>query len=96
MLIGAFQGPRGCIQVRFGDEDRSTAQQPPTSEDDEVVIVDQDRIKELLAKLTGRSMYPKAITALFTGAGRGELLAMRYRYLDLDRNPCPKFRHRTS
>ena len=30
-------------------------------------------------------MYPKAITALFTGARRSELLAMRYRYLDLDK-----------
>jgi integrase len=29
-------------------------------------------------------MYPKAITALFTGARRGELLAMRYRYLNLE------------
>lgn len=62
----------------------ATAQQPPTPEDEEVVIVEQDRIKELLAKLTGRSMYAKAITALFTGARRGEILAMRYRYLDLD------------
>ena len=62
----------------------ATAQQPPTPEDEEVVIVDQDRIKELMAKLAGRSMYPKAITALFTGSRRGELLAMRYRYLDLD------------
>jgi integrase len=60
-------------------------QQPPTPEEEEVVIVAQDRIKELLAKLSGRSMYPKAITALFTGARRSELLAMRYRYLDLDR-----------
>ena len=62
----------------------ATSQQPPTPEDEEVVIVEQERIKELLAKLTGRSMYPKAITALFTGARRSELLAMRYRYLDLD------------
>ena len=30
-------------------------------------------------------MYPKAITSLFTGARRSEMLAMRYRYLDLDR-----------
>jgi integrase len=63
----------------------ATAQQPPTAEDEEVVIVAENRIKELLAKLSGRSMYPKAITALFTGARRSELLAMRYRYLDLDR-----------
>jgi integrase len=63
----------------------ATSQQPPTAEDEEVVIVDENRIKELLTKLTGRSMYPKAITALFTGARRSELLAMRYRYLDLDR-----------
>jgi integrase len=63
----------------------ATAQQPPTPEEEEVVIVAQERIKELLAKLTGRTMYPKAITALFTGARRSELLAMRYRYLDLDR-----------
>jgi integrase len=56
----------------------ATAQQPPTAEDAEVVIVEENRIKELLAKLRGRS-------ALFTGARRSELLAMRHRYLDLDK-----------
>jgi Phage integrase, N-terminal SAM-like domain len=39
----------------------ATAQQPPTAEDEEVVIVAENRIKELLAKLSGRSMYPKAL-----------------------------------
>ncbi|MCA6102773.1 tyrosine-type recombinase/integrase [Bradyrhizobium australafricanum] len=63
----------------------ATTQQPPTPDDEEVVIVEQDRIKELLGKLSGRSMYPKAITALFTGARRSELLAMRWRYLNLER-----------
>ena len=55
----------------------ATTQQPPTPEEEEVVIVPQEQLKELLAELTGR--------ALFTGARRSEMLAMRYRYLDLDR-----------
>jgi integrase len=35
-------------------------------------------------RLRGRAMYPKAITTLFTGIRRGELLALRWRNVDWD------------
>jgi integrase len=51
---------------------------------DEVSIVDADRLDTLLKKLVGRSMQPKAITALFTGVRRAELLALRWQHVNLD------------
>jgi integrase len=62
----------------------AVTERPPKVDDDEVTIIEEHRLKELLAGLTGRSMYPKAITALFTGVRRGELLAIRWGALDLD------------
>lgn len=58
---------------------------PTVNDDDiEVQILTSGRVREVITKLRGRAMYPKAITALFTGVRRGELLAARWRNADLD------------
>ncbi len=57
---------------------------PPKVEGDEVIVLDSDQVKSMVEKLQGRAMYPKAITALFTGIRRGELLALRWTRVDLD------------
>jgi integrase len=44
----------------------------------------QDQIPELLRKLDGHSLFHIAVLALATGARRGEILALRWRNLDLD------------
>ena len=62
----------------------ATDQPPPTAGESEVVIVEQHRIDDLVAKIAGRSIYPKAIVALYTGVRRGELLALRWGNIDLD------------
>lgn len=54
------------------------------SGESEIEIISLDRLPDLLAKLRGRAIYPKVITALFTGARRGELLALRWSAVDLD------------
>lgn len=51
----------------------------------EVEVIAKDRIGTLLAKLDGRAIRPKAITTLFTGLRRGELLALRWPRIDLER-----------
>ena len=56
----------------------ATAEQPPRVEAEEIVILGADDVKTLVEKLRGRSMYPVAVTALFTGIRRGELLALRW------------------
>ena len=45
-------------------------QSPPKIESDEVQIVGADRLKELLARLRGHALYPKAALALFAGLRR--------------------------
>lgn len=81
--------------VRFDMAMRNVAgkegQAAPGIEREEIEIVAADRIGDLLAKLQGRAIYAKAITALFTGLRRGELLALRWSRVDLD-NKLAKIR----
>jgi integrase len=57
----------------------------PKSDTQEVQIIDADRLPELLSKLSGHPLYTRAIVSLFCGLRRGELLALRWRNVDLDR-----------
>ena len=56
----------------------------PAVDDEEVQIVAKERINELVGKLRGRATYARAITSLFTGLRRGEVLALRWMNVDLD------------
>ena len=51
---------------------------PPPTDNGEVVVLDPEQIKLLVDRLRRRTIYPKVITALFTGIRRGELLALRW------------------
>ena len=62
----------------------AAAEQPPRIEGEEIAILGAGDVKILVEKLRGRAMYAIAITALFTGMRRSELLALRWSDLELD------------
>jgi integrase len=60
------------------------AVKPPKVEDREVEILQADQIAAVLAALAGHALEPIAVLALGSGARRGEILALRWKDLDLD------------
>jgi integrase len=58
---------------------------PPRVPATEIAILRAEEINPVLDELRGRALYPIAITALGTGMRRGELVALRWQDVDLDR-----------
>jgi integrase len=56
----------------------------PVVQANEIEILTAAQVQKVLQTLRGRSLYPIAIVALGTGMRRGELLALRWRDVDLD------------
>jgi integrase len=63
----------------------AAATEKPPKADDDVQIVEEHRLPELLTKLRGRSVYLIAVISLFAGLRRSEVLALKWRHIDLDR-----------
>jgi integrase len=60
--------------------------EPANNEGDEhgMTIVQKERLDDFITKMTGRPTYAPAIVALFMGMRRGEVLALRWKHVDLD------------
>jgi integrase len=73
--------------ARHGVVARNVAklQPPPKVPAREMPILDRNGIDTIRSKLPGHQMYAQAIVALFTGMRLGEILATRWRCVDLDR-----------
>jgi integrase len=56
---------------------------PPKVEHNEIPILGDDQVKIAVERLRGRAIYPKAITLLFMGLRRSELLALNWGNIDL-------------
>jgi len=61
-----------------------TAVSPPRPAEREMVTLDTDQIAELLAAIQDHRLYMPALLALGAGLRRGEILALRWRDIDLD------------
>jgi integrase len=73
--------------VRFGliVKNPAESEKPPQVEGDEVEIVGEGQLRHLLEGLRGHGVEPIAILALFAGLRRGEIFALRWRNVDLDK-----------
>jgi integrase len=67
--------------IRDNPADRARAPKIP---DQETPMLQPDQARELLERLRGHSLYTFAALALHIGARRNELLALRWRDVDLD------------
>lgn len=61
------------------------AAEPPRVERTEIDILAPDQVKTLLRALRGDALYPIAVIGLATGMRRGEIVALRWGDIDLDR-----------
>jgi integrase len=73
--------------VKWGVVQKSAADhvEPPRVPHSEIEILRADDVRAVLQGLRGKSLYTIAAAALGTGMRRGELLALRWRDVDLDR-----------
>jgi len=74
------------VAAEWGVVQRDVADvaKPPKAQSVEIEILGEDQVRSLLQKLRGRGLYPIAALGLATGMRRAELLALRWRDIDLD------------
>jgi integrase len=63
---------------------RQVIKVPSPGEPDHGVALDQDELRKLLEGFKSLSLFPIVVAAAFTGARRGEILALRWDDLDVD------------
>ena len=63
----------------------ANAVEPPRAEQKEMVALDADQTATLIESVRGTALYIPTLLAVTTGMRRGEVLALRWRDVDLER-----------
>src|SRR6516162_6253937 len=64
---------------------RQVIKVPSSGEPDHGIALDQDELRKLLEGVKGLSLFPIVAVAAFTGARRGEILALRWEDFDTEK-----------
>jgi integrase len=76
---------RDAVRHELVRRNVATEQRPPKVIAEEMQILTADQVNDLAARLDGHPLAAPALTALFTGMRRGELLALDWGHTDVDR-----------
>jgi integrase len=76
---------RDAVRHELVRRNVATEQRPPRVVAEEMQILTADQVAGLAARLDGHPLAAPALTALFTGMRRGELLALDWGHTDVDR-----------
>ncbi len=79
-----FQALRQAVKWRLLAINPAEAVTPPKPEETEIEILNNDELGRLLQKARSTRYFPAILLAATTGMRRGEVLAVRWRDIDLD------------
>ena len=79
------QGLKQAVKWQLLARNPADAVEPPRPEQREMLVLDGDQIAQLIDAVTGTTLYMPTLLAVTTGMRRGEILALRWSNIDLDR-----------
>jgi len=80
-----FQALKQAVRWRLLSSNPADAVEPPVPEQKEMMALDDDQTATLIKHAEGRPLYIPLLLAVTTGMRRGEVLALRWSDVDLDR-----------
>lgn len=75
---------KDAVKNDKAQKNAAALQRAPKVDSEEMIILTANQIPTVTVRLRGHRLYPAAMTSLFTGMRRGEVLALRRRDVDLD------------
>lgn len=79
------QGLKQAVKWQLLARNPADAVEAPRPEQQEMIVLDGDQIAQLIDAVAGTSLYLPTLLAITTGMRRGEILALRWLDVDLDR-----------
>src|SRR5262245_45964232 len=81
---GLSEGLRDAVRHNVVSKNVAAEEGSPAVDADEMIILTPEQVRDLPVQLKGHRMYARAMTALHTGIRPQELVALRWRSVNLD------------